>query len=320
MQKTLPKILTTSIVTAIFLYGCTAQITSQLPGGTPNPTPQPTPPTQTAAINQEFTLVPGQTTSISGTNLDIYFLDVDNDSRCPTDNTCPNPGTVGISLKITKNGQPTQYPISVNLKSNQDIDDDYNLQFLKIDPERGKQFQQISKENYRATLKVISTAPPVPVTQITNPDGIIFPKESANYHPGFDEVTTDLWSPTIDDAKKAEQIVQKCISNKDHLVDDMIKDYPEDQKKHARDYEMENIQNIAKNYADYKRQYVGYNGKNGHKFIWINFLDFPDSDDLMLRSWKKGIMSVMDGGSGFFNVLVDIESENCAEFSVNGVA
>jgi|GEM_PF-2702688 len=170
----------------------------------------------------------------------------------------------------------------------------------------------------------INTTPNQPTQQgtiieTTNPQGVIFSKESLKYYPGFPQAE-GLWDPTIADATKADGIVKKCLTDKEQVANDMVKLYPQTQQQQGKDFKLGQLKEIDPVYAEYKRQYVGYNGKDGHKLIWINFFLIPDADEVFGNTWKKEIFSVMDGGSAFFDVLVDLDSESCLDFSINGVA
>lgn len=74
----------------------------------------------------------------------------------------------------------------------------------------------------------------VPITKVSNPPGAIFPKESiGNHQKGFEGVgiaTIGLWNPSIEEAKKADQIVKECIANKEKIAEDKIKYYSEENK------------------------------------------------------------------------------------------
>jgi hypothetical protein len=58
-------------------------------------TPSPTP-----ALNEEFTLAPGQMASVTGTNVRLTFDRVSEDSRCPMDVNCIWEGDAVVVLKV----------------------------------------------------------------------------------------------------------------------------------------------------------------------------------------------------------------------------
>lgn len=70
---------------------------------------------------------------------------------------------------------------------------------------------------------------------------------------------------------------------------------------------------------DYKRQYVPYIDKKGHRRVWVNcFADqalhfFYDST----YDWKASLVSALDGGDWFFNSLIDLTTKQRLSFEMN---
>jgi len=58
-----------------------------------------------ASLGQEVTLKPGQTVSITGEELEIEFIEVVEDSRCPQSVTCIWEGRARCSVRITTGEQ-----------------------------------------------------------------------------------------------------------------------------------------------------------------------------------------------------------------------
>lgn len=164
------------------------------------------------------------------------------------------------------------------------------------------------------------------ITEITNPAGVIFPKE---FFPNQKTFSGDAWkfvngyfTPTVENAKKADEIVYKCITDQEKFIDNKTKlyNYSEDQLKSEKEYYIDLLNNIESRYSQYHRQYVGYTGKNGHKLVWINFFTMSDA---FLPRWKKDIVLpplpyTSEGTKNyyFFNVLVDLEDESCINFAL----
>jgi Cu2+-containing amine oxidase len=77
---------------------------------------------------------------------------------------------------------------------------------------------------------------------------------------------------------------------------------------------------LPKNSFDYidltqhKRQYVPSFNKNGEKQVWVNCFCSAMSVD-----WKQTIVFVMDGGSCFFNLVINLSKKECLQLQVNGV-
>ncbi|MDP9203205.1 MAG: hypothetical protein M3P26_14915 [Gemmatimonadota bacterium] len=64
-------------------------------------------PLQTAAVVEpgtSFTLAPGQTAAVNGTDTRITFKQVREDSRCPVDVTCVWAGDAKVEIVIARNG------------------------------------------------------------------------------------------------------------------------------------------------------------------------------------------------------------------------
>lgn len=68
-------------------------------------------------------------------------------------------------------------------------------------------------------------------------------------------------------------------------------------------------------YADYLRQYVGYTDSNGHRIIFMNAVCTSVGKKVDLKNeW----IFVLDGGSCFYQIKVDLTTEKCFNFRVNG--
>jgi len=65
----------------------------------------------------------------------------------------------------------------------------------------------------------------------------------------------------------------------------------------------------------YKRQYVPYTGVKGEKKVFINcFCKGLNSFDY----WKEKLVEVDDGGVCFFNVTINLSTQNCGPLLING--
>ncbi len=265
--------------------------------------------------DKEFSLSPGQGLTING--MSFYLLDI-KDSRCPADAGCQNSGNVTITLKISKDNKPLKGSVfSLSLQKSEYLTEDYDIQFTHVEPVRGKQSREISKSKYKVTLKLKNTAPSFQIVEIKNPSGIIFPKDGPNYRPGFKEAEGS-WSPLEVDVRKADEMVQKYISDPQQTARNIVASYPKGNQINAQKYLSDRICKISKIYPKYRRQYVGFlSRENKHKLIWVNFF-IPD--DFLERTWKKDICVVNDGGYYFFNVLIDLETGKCLSFQINGDA
>ena len=69
--------------------------------------------------------------------------------------------------------------------------------------------------------------------------------------------------------------------------------------------------------SDYFRQYVGYVDSKGNRIVFINAVckSYGQKSDL-----KKNWIFVLDGGSCFYQIKVNLTNKKCTDFSVNGEA
>ena len=107
----------------------------------------------TVSLDSEFILSPGQTASIAGESLDIKFIGVITDSRCPNGVQCIQAGVATCETQITKDNVKTQLFLGeVGTMINNTPFQDYTLTFhVSPYPEAGK---PIAKRDYRLYLTV----------------------------------------------------------------------------------------------------------------------------------------------------------------------
>lgn len=110
----------------------------------------------TPAVNEEFTLAPGQTAGVSGTSIRLTFERVSEDSRCPVDVTCIWEGDAVVVLKVkieadevtrevhTQGGEP---------RSRRAPAGEYVVTLVRLDP-APRSTAAIEPSAYRATLVV----------------------------------------------------------------------------------------------------------------------------------------------------------------------
>ena len=58
------------------------------------------PASPTARLNESFVLSPGESTSVSGTNVSVRFVGVQGDSRCPADAVCIQGGDALVRVEV----------------------------------------------------------------------------------------------------------------------------------------------------------------------------------------------------------------------------
>ncbi|MDD5288814.1 MAG: hypothetical protein PHY28_06885 [Dehalococcoidales bacterium] len=108
-----------------------------------------------ASLGSEFTLSVGQSTRIASESMDIKFVDVIEDSRCPKGVTCIWAGQVSCAIEITKDN--TENPITLTDSAGTGSSEGYIFQNYKIVctvspyPEAGK---PIADGDYRLSITV----------------------------------------------------------------------------------------------------------------------------------------------------------------------
>ena len=82
-----------------------------------------------------------------------------------------------------------------------------------------------------------------------------------------------------------------------------------------------NLQNTTKKISEYidlkkyRRQYVPFIDSYGKKKVYINCFCISEWD---INYWKKELVQVEDGGSCFFNLLIDLTNFRYENLSING--
>ncbi len=110
-------------------------------------------PVQTAAIVEpgvSFTLAPGQTAAVKGTDTRITFKGVREDSRCPVDVTCVWAGDAKIEIVISRNGAVDDTRIlSITPPNNEARVESLRIRFVSLAPVP-RQADGNAPRNYRA--------------------------------------------------------------------------------------------------------------------------------------------------------------------------
>ena len=106
-----------------------------------------------ASLDSQFTLAPGQPARIASEAMEIKFISVTTDSRCPTGVECIQAGVVTCNIEITKDNVKTQLFLGeVGTMINNTPFQNYTFTFHVLPyPEAGK---KIPKGDYRLYLTV----------------------------------------------------------------------------------------------------------------------------------------------------------------------
>ena len=114
------------------------------------------PASPTPALNEEFTLAPGQTATVNGANLRLTFDRVSQDSRCPKDVNCIWEGDAVVVLKVKAEAEETTREVHTQgggSRSRQAPVGDYVVTLVRLDP-APRSTAAIEASAYRATLLV----------------------------------------------------------------------------------------------------------------------------------------------------------------------
>jgi hypothetical protein len=65
----------------------------------------------TVRLNQRFTLAPGEVSAIEGTTLQVQFVRVSGDSRCPADAVCIQGGDALVHVRAMDAGASADYEL-----------------------------------------------------------------------------------------------------------------------------------------------------------------------------------------------------------------
>jgi hypothetical protein len=104
-----------------------------------------------ATLDEPIQLAPGEAALFAAEKLEVTFVRVSSDSRCPTDVSCFWAGEILVRLAVRGNGIQAER----DLKEFQKIAlDGYIVDLLEVLPARGPQSQRIAASDYRVTLKV----------------------------------------------------------------------------------------------------------------------------------------------------------------------
>ena len=131
-----------------------------------------------------------------------------------------------------------------------------------------------------------------------NYEGIIFGKNCLKKW----ILKENRWNPTKEDIEIAEILIKKYI----------IKQV----KKKGMPNQVDSPK-IHLNFDKYLRQYVGYVNEKGDRIIMINCF-WKDFVMKYYFDWEVRWIDVMDGGSYYWQVEVNIGKKKCFDYNVNG--
>ena len=111
------------------LHGVLAAVLA-LFGACANTAPDPIQP-----LDSAFEVPVGRTVRIVGTTLEVHFVGVSNDSRCPTDVQCVTAGDATIELQVAADGAAgVRYELHSNDGAREVVHAGYRLTFVDLKP------------------------------------------------------------------------------------------------------------------------------------------------------------------------------------------
>lgn len=127
-------------------------------------TPTPTPATPTFALGEPFWINLDDTMKLASGGLELYFLDVPKDERCPvsTDIQCAEEGPVVVTLDARHNGGSTwamlSLPDTSQFPSRMVVFDIFTIELLAVEPPRTS-MERVERSQYRAQIVVTQNEP-----------------------------------------------------------------------------------------------------------------------------------------------------------------
>ena len=108
----------------------------------------------TVALNQRFTLAPGEVAAVSNTDLRFQFVRVTGDSRCPADAICIQGGDALVQIRASDGSSSTLLGLHTGDSSQAAADfGGARIALVELQPYPFSS-RTIEQEEYRATLTV----------------------------------------------------------------------------------------------------------------------------------------------------------------------
>ena len=121
--------------------------------------------------------------------------------------------------------------------------------------------------------------------------------------------TSDRW--LFKDANPVN-LTNKDLKAVDKVLNDCINAHNSKQDTTKKFSEYINLEN-------YKRQYVPFIDSKGEKKVYVNCFCLPDTQG-EFDYWRQSLVQVMDGGSCFFQVTINLTNNTYEQLYTNGYA
>lgn len=130
-------------------------------------------------------------------------------------------------------------------------------------------------------------------------EGVIF---CANCPENLKDDKAYRWSPTEEDIALAEKLIKKYIVRSV-------------EKKHYMPNQYSSPI-VHQNFDKYYRQYLGLKDKRGRKILYVKC--FWKDRENKFPGWKRKLIGVLDGGSYYWTIKVNLKKKKCFDYRVNG--
>ena len=108
----------------------------------------------TVPLNQQFTLAPGEAATVVGASLQVRFVRVTGDSRCPGDATCIQGGDAIVQVNVGNGSGTVDYELHTGDSSRSAVSHGaFRVELVNLEPYPFSS-RPFSPDQYRATLKV----------------------------------------------------------------------------------------------------------------------------------------------------------------------
>ena len=115
---------------------------------------QDSPSQPTVPLNQQFTLAPGEAATVTGASLQVRFVRVTGDSRCPGDAICIQGGDAIVQISVGNRNGSADYELHTGDSSRSAVSHaGFRVELVSLEPYPFSS-RPFSPDQYRAILKV----------------------------------------------------------------------------------------------------------------------------------------------------------------------
>jgi len=106
----------------------------------------------TVPLNERFTLAPAEVAAIQGASIQLQFVGVTGDSRCPADALCIQGGGAAVLVRVYETGDPAEYDLHTgDARRTSAVHRDVTIELVELQPYPFSS-RTIEPSDYRATL------------------------------------------------------------------------------------------------------------------------------------------------------------------------